>query len=102
MPSTPKATIPRALREQVWIQYAGRTFEKKCTVTWCKNTITAFDFEVGHNIPESKGGTLEMTNLRPLCSRCNRSMSDTYTIDEWNRLGGPGVQQVSCGCFPLR
>ena len=102
MPSAPKATIPRALREQVWVQYAGHVFEKKCTVTWCKNTITVFDFEVGHNIPESKGGTLQITNLRPLCSRCNRSMSDTYSIDEWNRLGGVASEPVSCGCFPRR
>ena len=82
----PKATIPKALREQVWIKYAGPKFQTKCPIPWCANLITVFDFEVGHNIPESKGGSLEITNLLPLCGRCNRSMSDNYTIDEWAKL----------------
>jgi 5-methylcytosine-specific restriction endonuclease McrA len=96
----PKQTIPKALREQVWIANVGPAFQTKCLVRWCQNQISVFDFEVGHNIPESKGGTLEITNLRPICSRCNKSMSDNYTIDEWNKLGGGGVQAVGCcGCF---
>jgi hypothetical protein len=92
-----KATIPKALREQVWVTYIGPKFQTKCPVYWCKNNISVFDFEVGHNIPESKGGGLEIKNLRPICSRCNKSMSDNYTIDEWNKLGGPEVN--SCGCW---
>ena len=94
---TNKATIPKALREQVWIHYMGTKFQTKCLIPWCKNTISVFDFEVGHNIPESKGGSLEIKNLRPICARCNRSMSDNYTIDEWNKLGG--AQTVQCGCW---
>ena len=82
-----KKKIPKALREQVWRSQCGDVFEAKCYVTWCKNRITVFDYEVGHNIPESKGGTLELKNLRPLCTQCNRSMSNHYTIDEWNLLG---------------
>lgn len=93
-----KATIPKALREQVWIHYIGTKFESKCPIKWCKNTISVFDFEVGHNIPESKGGSLEIKNLLPICARCNRSMSDNYTIDEWSKLGGT-VSSTCCGCF---
>ena len=48
-----KDTIPRALREQVWIKYIGKRYEAPCTVTWCTNTISTFDFHVGHNIPEA-------------------------------------------------
>jgi 5-methylcytosine-specific restriction endonuclease McrA len=95
----PKATIPKALREQVWITNVGPAFQTKCLVTWCQNKITVFDFEVGHNIPESKGGTLEIRNLRPICSRCNKSMSDNYTIDEWNKLGGGVKTTGCCGCW---
>jgi 5-methylcytosine-specific restriction endonuclease McrA len=83
-----KANIPKALREQVWIKYMGNKFNGKCTITWCKNTMSAFDFHVGHDIPESKGGTLEITNLRPICARCNLSMSNNYTIEQWNQLEG--------------
>ena len=82
-----KQKIPLALREQVWIHSCGRHFESKCTVRWCKNKIDVFNFQVGHNIPESKGGQTILENLRPICSRCNQSMSNNYTIDEWNELG---------------
>ena len=84
IPKYRKARIPMALREQVWISKMGRVFESKCPVVWCQNNITVFDFQSGHNIPESKGGTTTLDNLIPLCSRCNLSMSDNYTIDEWS------------------
>lgn len=51
--------------------------------------MNVFDFHVGHNIPESRGGTLDLKNLRPICARCNLSMSNRYTIDQWNQLGPP-------------
>ena len=79
-----KDKIPIALREQVWIQQMGRTFEGKCPTAWCQNRITVFDFESGHNIPESKGGPTTLENLIPMCSRCNKSMGDRYTFDEWS------------------
>lgn len=82
-----KANIPRALREQVWIQYVGRHFERKCLIDWCKNTMTVFDFHVGHNIPESQGGKTNINNLKPICSRCNLSMSNQYSITEWAQIG---------------
>jgi 5-methylcytosine-specific restriction endonuclease McrA len=81
-----KQKIPRALREQVWIQNIGQQFEHKCLVNWCKNKITAFDFHVGHNIPESKGGKTSIENLKPICARCNLSMGSKYTISEWSKL----------------
>ena len=92
----PKEKIPKALREQVWKRYIGEKYKATCVVTWCTNSISVFDFEVGHNIPESKGGSLDLTNLRPICSRCNKSMSSHYTIDEWNRIGNPSG--VTTGC----
>ena len=81
-----KSNIPKALREQVWIKYCGKKFDTKCPVSWCTNRINVFDFEVGHEIPESKGGPTDIHNLKPVCSRCNKSMSNTYTITEWNNL----------------
>ncbi len=84
-----KDKIPKALREQVWIQTIGKKFDAKCPIRWCKNQITVYDFHVGHNIPEVKGGTLEINNLKAICSRCNLSMSSQYTIDEWQKLSKP-------------
>ena len=82
-----KKKIPKALREQVWTKYFGKYFEHKCYVDWCQNKISVFNYHVGHDIPESKGGTLEITNLKPICSRCNLSMSNDYTIKEWIKMG---------------
>lgn len=78
-----KAKIPKALREQVWIKYFGECFSSKCYVNWCSNVISVFNFECGHNIPESKNGKTTIDNLRPICSRCNKSMGNQYTINEW-------------------
>ena len=83
-----KDKIPKALREQVWINFVGKRFYSKCYVPWCKNEMNVFDFHVGHNLPESKGGKTILENLRPICARCNLSMSNNYTIDEWASLGG--------------
>lgn len=96
-----KDRIPKALREQVWLTYIGNKFKAKCKVVWCKNTITVFDFHVAHNIPESVGGTLSITNLQPICARCNLSMSDNYSIDTWNIMGRAkrSWQQFLFGCF---
>lgn len=79
-----KKPVPKALREQVWIKYMGNKLSGKCKIRWCKNQMSAFDFHVGHDIPESKGGTLDIENLYPICSRCNLSMAANYTIKEWN------------------
>ena len=79
-----KATIPKAIREQCWIQVFGKEFEHKCYISWCENNINVFDFHVGHDKPESQGGTLDIANLKPICARCNQSMGDRYTIKQWN------------------
>ena len=81
-----KANIPKAIREQVWLKSFGKVYEKSCYVHWCDNIINVFEFHVGHDTPESKGGTLDITNLKPICARCNLSMSDNYTIQEWQKL----------------
>ena len=78
-----KQKIPVALRNQVWISRLGEVFSAKCPTTWCKNKITPFTFEAGHNIPESKGGLTVLENLIPICSSCNKSMGNTHTFDEW-------------------
>lgn len=82
-----KAVIPVAFREQIWLRTMGRVYEGKCPVTWCQNKITVHDFQSGHNIPESKGGKTSLDNLIPICSRCNLSMGNRYSIDDWNKLG---------------
>jgi hypothetical protein len=81
-----KDTISKALREQVWLRHAGRVFECKCPTEWCQNMITVFDFESGHDIPESKGGHTSVENLFPICARCNKGMGNRFTFREWQTL----------------
>ena len=92
--------IPAALREQVWLAFCGdRWFKHKCLVSWCENVMTPFNFEVGHNVPESKGGRTDLSNLMPICSKCNRSMGDEYTIDEFSKLSKPSPRLWECFRF---
>jgi 5-methylcytosine-specific restriction endonuclease McrA len=94
---TRKKKIPLAMREQVWLVYLGdKNFKQKCNVKWCENMITPFTFEVGHNHPESKGGKTCIDNLRPICSKCNKSMGDSYTIDEFSELSDRSTNQWEC------
>jgi len=95
--SKKKKNIPKALKEQVWIKNFGKVFSHKCYINWCTNKINVFDFHVGHDIPESKGGKLSTNNLKPICSRCNHSMSNNYTIKQWNKLQKP--KWKCCFCF---
>ena len=76
--------VPKAMREQIWLRDFGKAFEAKCKTTWCHNKINVWDFHAGHNIPDSKGGATEPSNLVPICNRCNLSMSNNYSFDEWS------------------
>jgi 5-methylcytosine-specific restriction endonuclease McrA len=92
-----KKQISAALRQQVWIKHKNKIFESDCSISWCKNIINVFNFQCGHNIPESKGGATNINNLYPICMHCNQSMGDRYTIDEWNKL----VINPNCSPTPI-
>ena len=94
-----KQHIPKALREQCWVQNFGKCFDHSCYIEWCDNKISVFDYHVGHNIPESKGGKLCLENLKPICSRCNHSMGSQYTITEWLELDHNNKQPKCCFFF---
>ena len=93
-----KQTIPKAVREQVWRYYFGSVYKHSCYVKWCDNEVDVFNYHVGHNKPESKGGKLNIMNLRPICSRCNHSMGNKYTIKEWNNFNKRPKKKWWC-CF---
>ena len=94
-----KKTIPKGVREQCWLTVFGKSFEHTCFIPWCQNIINVWDFHVGHDEPESKGGTLDINNLKPLCARCNLSMSDKYTIKEWSKLTKLTKKRKNCSCW---
>lgn len=81
-----KKSIPKHLAKLVWEHYNGPVWEAKCVVSWC-NTIChcmSADWHVGHDIPESLGGSTCITNLRPICCNCNLGMGARMSITEWD------------------
>ena len=76
--------IPKAIREQVWETYIGRT--KRVGKCYCCEwrPITESDFEVAHNKAVAKGGKDHVSNLRPICKQCNRSIG-TKTIESYKK-----------------
>jgi len=79
--SKKKQSISKQLRTLVWNEYIGDLIAAhKCLC--CKKTIIKnTDFICGHVIAESKGGSLEISNLRPICNGCNSSMQSKNMID---------------------
>jgi hypothetical protein len=72
--STPRHKLKPHKRLQVWKTYMGNCMEASCVC--CKTRpINVFDFHCGHVIARANGGTLELSNLRPICSICNQSMN---------------------------
>jgi len=68
-----KKSIPKTLRKQVWKTYNK---EESSAFCWCceVNKVDIWQWECGHVISEVHGGTLNIKNLRPICSSCNKSM----------------------------
>lgn len=75
--------IPKAVKEAVWGRYIGiKKAEGKCYV--CNRTIHITRFEVGHNKAVARGGSDNITNLRPICRSCNLAMG-TMSIETFKR-----------------
>ena len=71
-----KEKIPAAVRKIVWAKYIGQTKHGKCMCCSVED-ISDTNFECGHIVSESAGGTVDIENLRPICGHCNRSWWDT-------------------------
>lgn len=76
--------IPKSIRDEIWRLYFGNCKDGHCMV--CKHKITDLNFECGHNIPKSKGGSDKISNLVPICRNCNLGMGNRYTITEYKKM----------------
>ena len=76
-----KQVIPKNIKKIVWNTYIGSEIIRHKCLCCKKVTIENTFFECGHVISEKDGGTLEISNLRPICSECNRSMGCKNMID---------------------
>ena len=67
-----KQKIPATIRNLVWNTYFT-TIDGICI---CCNheKISRGNFQCGHIVSEKNGGTLHISNLKPICALCNASM----------------------------
>lgn len=68
-----KESIPKTVKNSVWLKYMGKIFEGKCFCCGITN-ISVFNYVCGHVKSEKKGGVVCVKNLRPICASCNGSM----------------------------
>jgi hypothetical protein len=77
--------ISLGLRALVWNTYIGeQTGIWRCM---CGSNVSQLNFECGHVTPVSQGGETTLENLRPVCSRCNKSMGTKNLFDYVASLG---------------
>ena len=81
-----KEKIPKAVRNTVWLMNIKDKNNAKCFC--CKlETITNANWHCGHIISESKGGMVNVNNLRPICAGCNSSMGKNNMYDFMKKYG---------------
>ena len=76
-----KEVIPKSVRSHVWNLYIGPTINEHRCLCCKKAVIKITEFDCGHVIAESAGGTHEIGNLRPICSACNHAMGSQNMIE---------------------
>jgi hypothetical protein len=77
-----RKNIPKHIKTMVWNIHMGvNNLEAKCFCCRAEK-VDARNFQCGHVIAESKGGDLNLKNLRPICRPCNESMG-TQSMNEF-------------------
>ncbi len=82
--SAPRKAIPKRVRDRLWREtFSALDGECYC----CSTKITFESWEAGHIVAAAKGGSDEITNLRPVCGPCNKSMG-TMNMEEFKSMYG--------------
>lgn len=91
-----KQSIPKKIRDGVWVKYHGEKDEGICYC--CSKKIERYNagFCAAHVHSEATGGEISIENLRTTCSGCNLSMGDQnlYAFIRDKNLKGPGRKNV--------
>lgn len=75
------------VKTAVWNKYIGKEYGLGQCFIGCGNLISQSNFECGHVQSKKFGGTNKIENLRPICSRCYKSIS-TQNMFEFMELHG--------------
>lgn len=87
-----KKSIPKKIKELVWNNLIGHDIATSMCTCCGKPPIKNTEFHCGHVIAEANGGTLDITNLRPICAGCNLSMG-TQNMDDFKKVFGLGKKE---------
>jgi len=71
-----RKNVSKTLRATVWNSNINNFYKVYC-ICCNSNVIDAHNYECGHVISHYNGGHAELSNLLPICSLCNKSMSVT-------------------------
>jgi len=72
-PLSERIHIPKMLSAEVWRTYNGNKIKGPCYV--CSKQLDALEtWHTAYVTPPEYGGTLTLSNLRPLCVPCNVAM----------------------------
>lgn len=72
-----KNKIHHTIRIKVWNKHIGVEVGRALCLCCKKNHITQHQFICGHVVSHAQGGEIDIDNLRPICSTCNRDMGCT-------------------------
>ena len=87
-----KKSIPKKIKELVWNNHIGHDIATFMCICCEKTPIKNTEFHCGHVLAEANGGTLDITNLRPICAGCNLSMG-TQNMDDFKKAFGLGKKE---------
>ena len=90
--SKKKKSIPKKIKELVWNNHIGHDIATSMCICCEKTPIKNTEFHCGHVLAEANGGTLDITNLRPICAGCNLSMG-TQNMDDFKKVFGLGKKE---------
>jgi hypothetical protein len=77
-PKPSKKIIPKAIKTMVWNLYIGSSIAQSTCMCCTQEKITIRDYQCGHVLSEANGGEMNISNLRPICSPCNKSMGTQH------------------------
>ena len=87
-----KKCISHKLRRLVWNTYINQHIGEHVCLCCEATMISQLNFECGHVISVHNGGKLELENLRPICTPCNRSMNSKNMIKFMEEQNMPGLR----------
>ena len=75
-------TITFYARQQIWYQYAGTYYQRKCLYPWCNRMMNQDNFCVIYYDNTTIWDITSINNMRPVCDVCYGSMRRP-TMREW-------------------